>query len=69
MVIQKNTRGYICLYIFYNNKGKKNFEHYMKSLNGVFWYRDPKDYIEVIEPPKSDSIIHIIPRKKKNLIQ
>ena len=35
----------------------------------MFWYRDPKDYIEVIEPPKSDSIIHITPRKKKNLIQ
>ena len=50
MVIQKNTRGYICLYLFYNDKGKMNFEHYMKSLNGVFWYRDPKDYIEFVEP-------------------
>ena len=63
MVIQKNTRGYICLYIFYNNEGKKNFEHYMKSLNGVFWYRDPKDYIEFVEP-KQDSIIYIGHRKE-----
>ena len=63
MVIQKNTRGYICLYIFYNDKGKKNFEHYVKSLNGVFWYRDPKDYIEFVEP-KQDSVIYIGHRKE-----
>ena len=63
MVIQKNTRGYICLYIFYNDKGEKNFEHYMKSLNRVFWYRDPKDYIEFVEP-KQDSVIYIGHRKE-----
>ena len=63
MVIQKNTRGYICLYLFYNDKGKMNFEHYMKSLNGVFWYRDPKDYIEFVEP-KQDSVIYIGHRKE-----
>ena len=34
----------------------------MKSLNGVFWYRDPKDYIEFVEP-KQDSIIYIGHRK------
>lgn len=63
MVIQKNTRGYICLHIFYNDKGKKNFENYMKLLNGVFWYRAPKDYIEFVEP-KQDSVIYIGHRKE-----
>lgn len=51
------------MYIFYNDKGKKNFEHYVKSLNGVFWYRDPKDYIEFVEP-KQDSVIYIGHRKE-----
>ena len=69
VVIQKNTRGLVCLYCFYNDRRKRKLNRYLKSLEGMFWYRDPKDYIEVIEPPKSDSIIHIIPRKKKNLIQ
>ena len=69
VIIQKNGRGLVCLYCFYNDKGKRKWDNYLKSLAGMFWYRDPKDYIEVIESPKSDSIIHIIPRKKKNLIQ
>ena len=69
VVIQKNSRGFVCLYCFYNDKGERKLNRYLKSLEGMFWYRDPKDYIEVIEPPKSDSIIHIIPRKKKDLIQ
>ena len=69
VIIQKNARGLVCLYCFYNDKGKRKWDNYLKSLAGMFWYRDPKDYIEVIESPKSDSIIHIIPRKKKNLIQ
>ena len=49
----------------YNNKAKKSLNKYIKSLEGVFRYRDPKDYIQLIEP-QQDSIIHIIPRKKKN---
>jgi len=35
----------------------------VKSLNGVFWYRDPKDYIEFVEP-KQDSVIYIGHRKE-----
>lgn len=68
VLIQKNGRCPIRLYFLYNNKAKKSLDKYIKSLEGVFRYRDPKDYIQFIEP-QQDSIIHIIPRKKKNLIQ
>lgn len=63
MVLQKNTRGYICLYFFYTDEGKRNFENYMKLLKGLFWYRAPKDYIEFIEP-KQASTIYIGHRKE-----
>ncbi|MCS2952299.1 hypothetical protein NXY21_03630 [Bacteroides thetaiotaomicron] len=65
VLIQKNGRCPIRLYFLYNNKAKKSLNKYIKSLEGVFRYRDPKDYIQLIEP-QQDSIIHIIPRKKKN---
>ena len=55
---------FVCIFL-YNNKAKKSLNKYIKSLEGVFRYRDPKDYIQLIEP-QQDSIIHIIPRKKKN---
>lgn len=69
IIIQKNARGLICLYCFYNDKGKRILSYYMRSLEGMFWYRDPKDYIEFVEPPGSDSIVHIILFKKKNMKQ
>ena len=31
------------LYFLYNNKAKKSLNKYIKSLEGVFRYRDPKD--------------------------
>lgn len=65
MTIQKNTRGYISLYFFYTDKGKQNFENYMKQLNGLFWYREPKDYIKFVEP-KQDSVLYIGHRKEVN---
>lgn len=65
MIIQKNTRGPISLYCFYNDKGEKKLDTYLKSLEGMFWYREPKDFIEVPELPKTDSIIYLKPRKRK----
>ena len=35
-------------------KGAKKLSHYIRSLEHVFWYREPKDYIEVIDPPIID---------------
>jgi hypothetical protein len=51
---QKKRRGCIALYCFYNDKGAKKLSHYIRSLEHVFWYREPKDYIEVIDPPIID---------------
>lgn len=66
MIVQKKARGYIAFYCFYNDRGKKKLNQYMKQLEGVFWYREPKDYIEVIKPQIPDTIIlpHL---KDKNL--
>jgi hypothetical protein len=52
MIIQKKRRGCIALYCFYNDKGAKKLSHYIRSLEHVFWYREPKDYIEVIYNPQ-----------------
>ena len=54
MIIQKKRRGCIALYCFYNDKGAKKLSHYIRSLEHLFWYREPKDYIEVIDPPIID---------------
>lgn len=50
IMIQKNTRGFIFLYCFYNDTGARKLSRYLKTLKGVFWFRDPKDYIEVEDP-------------------
>ena len=65
LLLQKNSRGPICLYCFYNDKGEKKLDTYLKSLEGMFWYREPKDFIEVPELPKTDSIIYLKPRKRR----
>lgn len=64
VVTQKNGRCPIRLYFLTNNKGKQNLDKYIKSLERVFWYRDPGDYIDFIEP-KQDLTIHGLPRKIK----
>lgn len=64
VVTQKNGKCPIRLYFLTNNKGTKNLDKYIKSLERVFWYRDPEDYIDFIEP-KQDMTIHGLPRKIK----
>ena len=43
-----------CSVLLYNDKGAKKISHYIRSLEHLFWYREPKDYIEVIDPPIID---------------
>lgn len=63
ILIQKRYRGCIPLYCLYTDEGAKKLNHYIKSLKKVFWYRNPKDYIEVIDPaPKTDDIF-ILPKR------
>lgn len=66
MIIQKNRRGCIALYCFYNDKGARKLSHYIKTLKNIFWYRVPKDYIEVIDPPIIDEyeIPHLKAKEK-----
>ena len=45
ILIQKRYRGCIPLYCLYTDEGAKKLNHYIKSLQKVFWYRNPKDYI------------------------
>ena len=40
-----------CSVLLYNDKGARKLSQYIRSLKKVFWYREPKDYIEVIDPP------------------
>lgn len=49
MVLQKNGRGYTTLYCFYKNGAKRNLDLYFKSIDKMFRYRDPKEFIEVSE--------------------
>ena len=63
ILIQKRYRGCIPLYCLYTDEGAKKLNHYIKSLQKVFWYRNPKDYIEVIDPvPETDNIF-ILPKR------
>lgn len=62
ILIQKRYRGCIPLYCLYTDKGAKKLNHYIKSLKKVFWYRNPKDFIEVIEPPIKD--VYVLPHLK-----
>lgn len=63
ILIQKRYRGCIPLYCLYTDEGAKKLNHYIKSLKKIFWYRDPKDYIKVIDPvPKTDDIF-ILPKR------
>ena len=66
ILIQKRYRGCIPLYCLYTDEGAKKLNHYIKSLKKVFWYRNPKDYIEVIDPaPKTDDIF-ILPKRNES---
>ena len=50
----------------YTDEGAKKLNHYIKSLQKVFWYRNPKDYIEVIDPvPETDNIF-ILPKRNES---
>ena len=66
ILIQKRYRGCIPLYCLYTDEGAKKLNHYIKSLQKVFWYRNPKDYIEVIDPvPETDNIF-ILPKRNES---
>ena len=66
ILIQKRYRGCIPLYCLYTDEGAKKLNHYIKSLKKVFWYRNPKDYIEVIDPvPETDNIF-ILPKRNES---
>jgi len=43
LVLQKNGRGYITIYCFYTQKGKKELDKYMKQIENMFWYRQDWD--------------------------
>lgn len=66
ILIQKRYRGFIPLYCLYSDEGAMKLNHYIKSLKKVFWYRNPKDYIEVIDPiPETDDIF-ILPKRNES---
>jgi hypothetical protein len=66
ILIQKRYRGCIPLYCLYTDEGAKKLNHYIKSLQKGFWYRNPKDYIEVIDPvPETDNIF-ILPKRNES---
>ena len=66
ILIQKRYRGCIPLYCLYTDEGAKKLNHYIKSLQKEFWYRNPKDYIEVIDPvPETDNIF-ILPKRNES---
>lgn len=52
----------ISFYCLYTDEGSKKFDSYLQLLEKVFWYREPKDYIEV----KERKIIneYVIPLRK-----
>lgn len=64
IMLQKRYRGCIFLYCLYTDKAAKKLNRYVKSLKKVFWYRNPKDYIEVIDPEVKD--IYILPERNKS---
>ncbi|WP_106828262.1 hypothetical protein [Parabacteroides pacaensis] len=52
-MLQKSGRGFVSLFCFYTEEGKKNFDHYMKMIENMIWFREyvqgePLDDIKVI---------------------
>lgn len=65
IMLQKRYRGCIPLYCLYTDDGAKKLDYYLKSLEKIFWYRDPKDYIKVIDPvPETHE--YILPKKESD---
>lgn len=40
LFIQKNGRGFVNFYCFYDDEGKKNLAKYMKGIEGSLWYEN-----------------------------
>ena len=62
MALQKRYRGIILFYCLYTDEGSKKLDYYLQLLEKVFWYRDPKDYIEVKERKIIEE--YVIPLRK-----
>lgn len=69
ILLQKRYRGIIPLYCLYTDEGAKKLRQYLKSLKRVFWYRNPKDYIEVKEPVRKDEYVLPIKESDPNVVR
>lgn len=69
ILLQKRYRGIIPLYCLYTDEGAKKLRQYLKSLKRVFWYRNPKDYIEVKEPVRKDEYVLPIKVSDPNVVR
>lgn len=61
IVLQKNTRGSIKMYCYYNKMKKKELKKYLKAAEEIFYFRNPEDFIPY---PEREPII--IPHLKKD---
>ena len=45
-IIQKNGRAFVRLLTLYKDNAKDKLTDYMKKLEGMFWFRNPEDFLE-----------------------
>jgi hypothetical protein len=70
LVIQKNNRGYLPMFCFYDETGKKNLEKYMSDLKGAFRYGDEQPLKKNLDRTRDLVTVRAIPmQKKKNIIR
>lgn len=48
IMLQKNGGGYAVLYCFYNDRGEKNWDTYMKSIEKMLRYKEEEEEVKVI---------------------
>lgn len=65
VMIQKNGRSFVQLFCLYTDKVVSRLDSYMKQLEGMIWYREPKDYVTVKAPVLKDSVIVVKAKKRK----
>lgn len=65
MIIQKNQRGYIRLLTLYNNKDKRVFNRYQKTLEKMIWYREPNEFLNFTIPKDTATVIPIIDNEEQ----
>jgi hypothetical protein len=65
LIIQKNDRGYLPMFCFYDETGKKNLEKYLSDLRGAFRYGEEQPLKKKLDRTWGLVIMRAMPMQKK----